>query len=350
MLSSHNQDIFYMGGNKLMRSMNQGRDFEAISPDLTAGGRKGDVAYGTLTSISESPLKFGLLYTGSDDGMVYRSTNGGATWDKIMKDLPNEFWVSRIIASSHDEATVYLTLNGYRWDNFESFVYRSTDYGANWEKIGMNLPLEPVNVIKEDPHYAEILYVGTDHGSYLSNDYGKNFSLISAEIPKVAVHDMVIHERDKDLLIGTHGRSIYKIDLSPIYAQSEAKSSNLVVQKEIKGRASDNWGNKNWRGFFSESDRQIFIYSKNAGTLNIELQTSEGNTLKRYTENIPSGYSYLNVDFTIESRNSAILKNFLSKASAIEKRENGKLYIEAGEYKYVFSINNDSATTTVKLK
>lgn len=350
MLSSHNQDIFYMGSNKLLRSMNQGEDFVAISPDLTSGGRKGDVAYGTLTSISESELSFGLIYTGSDDGMVYRTKDGGASWNKIMKDLPNEFWVSRIITSTHEKGTVYLSLNGYRWDNFESMIYRSTDYGDNWTAIGKELPLEPVNVIKEDPHFEEIIYVGTDHGTYISHDYGKKFSLLSADIPKVAVHDLVIHKRDKDLLIGTHGRSIYKVDLAPIYDQRKAPNAKLVAQNVIKGRASSNWGNKNWRGFFSKSDRQVYIYSENAGNLSIELQTKDGNTLKRFNQEIDAGYTYLTVDFTIEQRNAAILKNFIDKTSQIEKREDGNMYIESGEYKYVFTINGESATTKITLK
>ncbi len=350
MLSSHNQDIFYMGGNKLMRSMNQGDDFVAISPDLTTGGRKGDVAYGTISSISESELRFGLLYTGSDDGMVYRSKDGGASWDKIMKDLPEEFWVSRIIASTHDEATVYLSMNGYRWDNFEALVYRSTDYGDNWERIGTDLPMEPVNVVKEDPHHDEIIYVGTDHGTYISHDYGKQFSLFSADIPKVAVHDIVIHKRDKDLLIGTHGRSIYKADLSPIYDQRSNSDANLVVQSEIKGRASEGWGNINWRGIMSKADREVYVYSKNGGNLNVELQTKDGATLKRYNENITSGFSYVTIDFSIDKNKANDLKNFLEKASSIEAREDEKMYIEAGEYKYVFTLNGDKAETTVSLK
>ncbi len=350
LLSPHNQDIFYMGGNKLMRSFDQGENFEAISPDLTAGGKKGDVAYGTLTSISESSLKFGLIYTGSDDGMVYRTKNGGASWDKIMNDLPSPLWVSRIQASSHEEGTVYLALNGYRWDQFDAYVYKSTDYGNTWKKIGNNLPMEPVNVIKEDPHYPEILYVGTDHGTYISVDYGDHFSLISNEIPKVAVHDLVVHERDQDLLIGTHGRSIYKLDLYPVYALRKNASERLVVTNELKGRASQNWGNKNWRGFYNTVEQEIFIYSESGGTLNIELQTEEGNTLKRYSEEIDKGFSYLTLDYTIEKRNASILKKFIEKASNIEEREDGKMYLEAGIYQYVFTLNNDKAKTKIVLK
>jgi len=153
-LSKHNQDILYMGSNKLHRSMNQGEDFIEISGDLTNGGRKGDVAYGTLTSVHESDLEFGLIYTGSDDGQVNVTKNGGYTWENINMGLPSNLWVSRIQASSHDKAKVYLSLNAYRFDDFNSYVYKSADYGVTWIEIGNNLPVEPVNVIKEDPSMA----------------------------------------------------------------------------------------------------------------------------------------------------------------------------------------------------
>jgi hypothetical protein len=330
--------------------MNQGEDFVAISPDLTAGGRKGDVAYGTLTTICESPMQFGLLYTGSDDGMVYRSKNGGGSWDKIMKDLPSEFWVSRIQASSHQLGTVYLSLNGYRWDNFESLVYRSTDFGETWEKIGVDLPMEPVNVIKEDPHFAEIIYVGTDHGTYISHNYGASFELISNEMPKVAVHDIVIHKRDKDLLIGTHGRSIYKIDLDPIYAQRTSPNQQLVIQDEIKGRASTRWGNKNWQGILTKADREIPVYSKTGGTMSIILGTKNDQILKKYSVTVPSGYSYITLDFSIDNKNEKVLRKYIESPSKIEEREDGNIYIESGEYEYTMTLNGASESIKVELK
>lgn len=114
-LSVHNPDIFYMGSNKLFRSFNKGDDFEAISDDLTTGGKKGDVAYGTLATIHESPKKFGLLYTGSDDGLVHVSRNGGYEWENISAGLPENLWVSRVQASAHKESRLYVSLNGYRW-------------------------------------------------------------------------------------------------------------------------------------------------------------------------------------------------------------------------------------------
>ena len=162
-LSVHNQDILYIGAQKVFRSMDRGKHWQAISEDLTKGGKKGDVPYGTLTSIHESPLKFGLIYAGSDDGLVHVTKDGGVTWQRISDSLPQNYWISRVQASAHRESRCFVALNGYRWDNFEALLFRSDDYGQTWQQIGKNLPPEPINVIREDPQNEQILYVGTDH-------------------------------------------------------------------------------------------------------------------------------------------------------------------------------------------
>src|SRR5690606_368043 len=205
LLSPHNQDILYFGGNKLMRSMNQGKDFTAISDDLTNGGKKGNVAYGTLTSISESPFQFGLIYTGSDDGLIYVTKDAGGSWTNITSSLPKDLWVSRVIASQHKKERVYVALNGYRFDDFTSYIYTSDDYGQTWKNISANLPASPVNVIKEDPKNENLLFVGTDNGAYVSFDRGTSWEAFSKGLPNVAVHDLIIQPEAHDLLLATHG-------------------------------------------------------------------------------------------------------------------------------------------------
>ena len=143
LLSEHNQDIVYFGGNKLHRSLNQGDDWTTISEDLTQGGKPGNVAYGTLTTLAESPFQFGYLYTGSDDGLVYKTTNGGAQWTLISQAFPKDLWVSRVVASAHQKDRVYVTLNGYRWDDFTPYVYVSDDGGDHWTSLAGNLPHSP---------------------------------------------------------------------------------------------------------------------------------------------------------------------------------------------------------------
>ncbi|PKP39632.1 MAG: glycosyl hydrolase, partial [Bacteroidetes bacterium HGW-Bacteroidetes-13] len=187
LLSSLNQDILYFGSNHLHRSLDKGDTWESISPDLTQGGKPGNVAYGTLTSIAESPFQFGLIYIGTDDGNVQLTRNGGGSWENVSASFPKDLWVSRVVASAHKKERVYVSLNGYRWDDFKPYIYVSEDFGKTWKNINGNLPLSPVNVIKEDPKVPNLLYVGTDDGVYVSFNRGDSWELFSSGLPKVAV-------------------------------------------------------------------------------------------------------------------------------------------------------------------
>jgi photosystem II stability/assembly factor-like uncharacterized protein len=219
LLSKHNQDILYMGSSRFHRSMAKGADMKALSDDLTKGKVEGDVPFGTITTISESPLTFGLLYLGTDDGNLHISRNAGATWNPIGKTLTqvSGLWVSRVHASRYKESRVYATFNGYRNDHFTPYIFVSEDFGNTWQSISGNLPLEPVNVIHEDPKKENILYAGTDGGLYVSHDRGNSWQLWNKGLPlSIPVHDIAIQERDNHIVIGTHGRSIFVAPLKEI--------------------------------------------------------------------------------------------------------------------------------------
>lgn len=211
LISRHNQDVFYYGSNKFHRSFNRGDSIKTLSGDLTTNPQQGDVPFGTLSTISESPLRFGLIYVGSDDGNVQVTRDGGYSWTLLnSKQFPKGLYVSRITASALKEGRVYLTLNGYRNDHFAAYVFVSEDYGVNWRTIMKDLPNEPVNVIKEDLKDEQILYVGTDGGLYVSLDGGASSMMWNKGLPySVPVHDIVIHPRENEIILGTHGRSIY---------------------------------------------------------------------------------------------------------------------------------------------
>jgi Sortilin, neurotensin receptor 3, len=217
LLSKHNPDIFYYGSNRLHRSMNKAETFETLSSDLTNGKKEGDIPFGTITSISESPLKFGLIYVGTDDGNVQVSRDGGYNFTLINRKLPAGLYVSRVRASQHKLSRVYVTLNGYRNDQFAAYVYMSEDFGQTWVAIGKNLPAEPVNVIAEDPLYEDILYLGTDNGLYASFNRGLEFMTMGgAQLPNVPIHDLVVQARESELVVGTHGRSIFVTKLGEV--------------------------------------------------------------------------------------------------------------------------------------
>ena len=231
LLSTHNEDVLYIGSNKFFRSLNRGDTMIAMSSDLTNGGKKGDVPYGTITTIAESPTRFGLLYVGTDDGNIHISKDGGYSWQALniskgnkgrvkgisQTQLPEGLWVSRIIASQYKEGRIYISLNGYRFDNFLPYLFTSDDYGSTWKQIGKDLPAEPINVIREDPTKENILYVGTDGGLYVTFDMGNSFMSWNAGLPKsVPVHDIAIQKRENEIVLGTHGRSLYVAKLDEI--------------------------------------------------------------------------------------------------------------------------------------
>ena len=210
LLSRHNQDVFYFGSNKFHRSMSKGDSLVTLSTDLTTNPAQGDVPFGTTTTISESPIRFGLIYAGTDDGNVQISKDGGNSFTMISQKLPKGLYVSRVIASKYNVARVYVTLNGYRNDHFNAYVYQSDDYGTTWKQIMKDLPSEPVNVIKEDAVAEQVLYVGTDGGLYVSLDGGNSSMAWTKGLPaSVPVHDLEIHPRDHEIILGTHGRSLY---------------------------------------------------------------------------------------------------------------------------------------------
>lgn len=353
-ISSHNQDILYMGANRLYRSFNQGNDFQPISPDLTHGGRKGDVPYGTLTSISESPLRFGLIYTGSDDGMVFVTRDGGVSWINISAGLPKDMWVSRVIASAHSEGRVYLSLNGYRWDHFDPYLYVSDDYGGTWKKIGSDLPMEPLNAVREDPLNPDLLYVGTDHGLYVSLDRGGSFMLLNNGIPAVPVHDVVVHPRDAELLVGTHGRSLYLGSVKELQQLTlENLAKDLIVFDIEKMRFSPRWGAVGWWTSDGPS-LPIPVYARAEGNIRISVATESGLLLRQWEARAVKGLNYpvwdMTIDETILSEYNKLLNEKVKpdeKPIAVKQAPNGKTYIYRGVY--IVTVEKDGKSEKTKL-
>ncbi|GAB2761326.1 VPS10 domain-containing protein [Salinimicrobium soli] len=349
LLSPHNQDILYLGGNKLMRSMDQGNTWTAISDDLTEGGKPGNVPYGTLTSISESPFQFGLIYAGSDDGLVHVTTDGGGSWTKISDSLPKDLWVSRVIASEFEKDRVYLTLNGYRWDDFKPYVYVSEDKGKTWKDISGNLPLSPVNVIREDPNNEQVLYLGTDNGLYVSMDRGNSWAAFSTGLPEVPVHDLRIQKREKQLVVGTHGRSIYRADISPISdMKPEDLDKKIWVAPIAEVRFSPRWGNSysKWMDPYMPKTEFVF-YSAAAGKAKVTVKTKEGLVLREFEAEVEKGFNTVEYDLTISE---AAAKKLPEEKQAKEKPASGKVYIPKGEYKVEIKLNSATGSQDLIIK
>ncbi len=217
-LSPHDSNTIYHGLQYLFKSTDQGENWERISPDLSNGNPQelGDVKYQTIFTVSESPLKEGLIYVGTDDGRAHVTEDGGENWTEIVEGAAEDRWISRMVASKYDEGTVYMTQNGKRHDDFQVYVWKSTDYGKSWKDISANIPYGPVNVIREDPVNKSILYVGTDVGVYITKDGGKKWSVLGANLPSVYAHDLIIHPRDNIIVVATHGRGMWAMNADPI--------------------------------------------------------------------------------------------------------------------------------------
>ncbi|MAM29662.1 MAG: glycosyl hydrolase [Flavobacteriaceae bacterium] len=350
LLSSHNQDILYLGGNKLMRSMNQGNDWSAISDDLTTGGKKGNVAYGTLTAIAESPFQFGLLYVGSDDGLVHVSKNGGANWQNISASFPKDLWVSRVVASEHKKERVYVTLNGYRWDDFKPYVYMSDNYGATWKNIASNLPLSPVNVIREDPENEDVLYLGADNGAYVSFDRGDSWQPFSHGLPNVAVHDLVLQKREKDLVVGTHGRSIYIADISLLQLLNSENSNAFVMAKPTPIRASRRWGSSGFNAFgdfLNQPTVPLQVYAPASGTAEISVATEDGVVVNSWKAEMVKGVNVIDYNVNLSEKG---IKTMKKNDVSLREAEDGNTYLPKGMYEISVSMNGKSTKEILEVK
>ncbi len=352
-LSRHQQDVLYFGANRVYRSFNKGQDWEPISGDLTGGGRAGNVPYGTLTTLDESPLRFGLLYAGSDDGFIYVTRDGGETWKKISDNLPQKMWVSRVQASAHERGRVYASLNGYRWDDFSAYLYVSDNYGDSWQRIGTDLPAEPVNVVREDPANPDVLYVGTDHNLYVSLDRGQSFQTLSPEFPDCPVHDLAVQAKAKDLVIGTHGRSMYRVHVGQVQQlTAEVLAETVHLFDLSKRRFSKNWGKKPAYEPAKDPELPVWFYAAAAGKVNWSVRTKDGSwVLNSGTVDAVRGLNTF--DFHLDVQESAQKKYRETLQAAqkdpkkpleLEKADTGKIYLRKGVY--TFTLEKDGKADT----
>ncbi|MEM7416881.1 MAG: glycosyl hydrolase [Gemmatimonadota bacterium] len=233
-LSSHDDNTLYFGGNVLFKSTDLGQSFEAISGDLTwaidrdtlsimgvPGGdpqmsrNDGQSSYGNLTAVAESPLDAQTLYTGSDDGRVHVSRDGGATWTDItanFEGLPAYTYVTRIVASETIARRVVVAFDGHRDDDFEAYVYVSDDFGESFERRTAGLPASSISALAEHPDNPSLLFVGNEQGVWVSVDAGGGWVQLRSNLPTMPVDDIKIHPRENDLVLGTHGRGIWILD------------------------------------------------------------------------------------------------------------------------------------------
>ncbi len=243
LISPHDPNTLYIGANYIFRSRDEGQTWEAVSTDLTrndhatlgpSGGpitkdNTGAENYGCVFALAESPLQAGLLWAGSDDGLVHLSRDGGATWENITPpDLPEWALISIIEPSLHDPAVAYLAATRYKHDDFAPYLYATADYGKSWRKIVTGIAEDDfTRVVREDPARRGTLYCGTETGVYTSFDDGANWRRLGGNLPVVPIHDMVVAQGD--LVLATHGRSFWVLDDLSLVRQL----GDLATQPEL---------------------------------------------------------------------------------------------------------------------
>ena len=196
---------------RFIGSMNSASNWSKISPQLTDWVQESRL--GTITTIAVAPTNSSVIYVGTDDAHVWVSSNNGADWTEISVGLP-ERWVTRVIVDPKDENIIYVTFSGLKWFDPQPHVYRSTNKGAEWTDISSNLPDAPVNAFAVDYKYSNVLYLGNDVGMYVSFNAGQSWEVLGERLPVLPIGDIKIHPSEYFLVAGTHGRSMYKIDLN----------------------------------------------------------------------------------------------------------------------------------------
>jgi photosystem II stability/assembly factor-like uncharacterized protein len=256
-ISPHSPSTLYIGANKVLKTTDRGDHLYPISPDLTTrdtmrirvstkttGGITPDVTgaetHSTVVALAESPVRPGLLYAGTDDGNLWLSRNDGGSWENLTgraPGVPPKTWVSRIEPSHFDSATFYVSFDNHRENDFTPYLYVTTDFGKTFTSIANRLPQggpDFVHVVREDPNNRDLLFAGTDVGAFVSRDRGASWQQFMTGLPTVPVYDLKIHPRDRELIAGTHGRSVWIVDIAPLEQMTDpvlAEGAHLFEPK-----------------------------------------------------------------------------------------------------------------------
>lgn len=363
LMSDHHPDILYFAANQVFRSYDQGRHWQAISPDLSHSINRGDVPYATITTLDESPIQANWLIAGTDDGKVHITQDGGQNWKDISRGLPKNQWISKVAFSQHQANRVFVTVNAYRNDQIDSWVFVSEKAGKKWKRINHNLPHEPVNVMLEDPVNEQVLYVGTDRGVYVSLDQGQSWQALSSELPNVPVHDLVIHPRERELIAATHGRSFWVLDALPVQDLTQAvqsKAAHWFWSDKIQ--ASRDWYSRpsRWWHQPEKAPSHVFTFwSRDAETLEFSLLDSNQQVLVSHQLSAQAGVNTFTWNLLVDpelalaaeqKQNADEIQDLSQTPYAEAKRLGQAFYIQPGEYQAQLKLGETLETMTLKIE
>ena len=275
--SPHDPKTLYIGSNVLMKTTNEGQNWETISPDLTRNDKSKQASsggpitqdntsieyYDTIFTFIESPVAKGLIWVGTDDGLVQITRDGGKHWENVTpKGMPEWIQINSIDASRFDAGTAYVAATAYKLDDFHPYLFKTNDYGKTWTKIVNGIPDRHfTRVVKEDPNRRGLLVAGTEFGLYISFDDGVNWRSFQLNLPIVPIADVAFHAREKELVIATQGRAFWALDDLPLLYQlmggAPTEEAHLFQPKDAyrigggrggRGGRGDGRESAKWRG------------------------------------------------------------------------------------------------------
>ena len=318
-MSPHDPKIVYHGAQVVFRTTDGGQKWEVISPDLTrndkskqqwsggpiTGDNTGVETYGTVFAIAESPKSRGVIWAGSDDGLVHVTRDGGKQWSNVtaaMSGIPEWGTISAIEASPFDAATAYAVVDAHRLDDTKPYLFKTSNYGSSWTRLDGSLPRdEYLHAVREDPAKKGLLYVGTERGVMFSTDDGASWRPLKLNLPTVAVHDLVV--KDDDLVVGTHGRSIWILDdLQPLREMNDKIASSAVHLFPVADATRWRVGGGSWAYKHARFDNPpagasiyYFLKDKAKGEVKVEILTSDGKVV-RTLSSVPREPDYSSED------------------------------------------------------
>jgi photosystem II stability/assembly factor-like uncharacterized protein len=354
--SVHTPGVFYLGGNRVFRFASKGAAWSAMSPDLTARIQdrietqgSGAETYGIVYTLSESPGKAGVLWAGTDDGKLWVTEDGGSTWTDLTATLPAAAkgeWISRVEAGHHDARVAYLAVDGHRSGNYAPMAWRTGDRGKTWTSVAGDLPAGgPVKVVREDPRNADLLYAGTEFALFTSLDRGAHWVKLGG-MPTVAVDDIVVHPRERDLIVGTHGRSLFVIDdlgpLQELRPEVRAKDAHLFPVRPAFGRFlypgwEDSSGGTVYRAANPPDGAILTYWIREAGhdPVKIEIKNVAGQTVANLSGPALPGLNRISWD----------LKP--TKDVLTEYGGEGALFVRPGTYEAVLTYDDATSKQTI---
>lgn len=338
-LSPHDGDVLYHGMNHVFRSADRGETWMRISPDLSSNDpdRLGDIQFQTITALAESPLRPGLLYAGTDDGHVHVLEGPDADWVEITEGMHPERFTSEIVASAYDEATVYVTQNGRRDDDFAPYVWRSTDYGRSWVSLADDVPTGPVNIIREDPGNPNLLYLGTDVAVYVSLDRGESWEVLANGMPSAFVHDLVIHPREDLMIAATHGQGMLAFDvrqLQQLTPEVLADDAHLFAAEQGLLPAP--------RAGFGQAQQSAWVHywlGDEASEVSLEIHDASGATVATLGSFASAGLHQ--VEWTLERDGGG------GGGGGFFRRRN---YVDPGTYAAVLTVDGERMSVPVSVQ